>query len=214
LPEVSVGTCARCGATFNRPPSSLARVTSNYCSSACRVADTGAARQAKMIEARRGKKPHNFARVELACLECGKHFAVPPCLAESRKFCSKACSYVRRSTHKPVRHFLQTIGGESRYRHIRVAEELLGRSLTPTEVVHHVDGKAGDDSPANLVVLERTQHTSIHSIQRHHSCHFSAEDLLRRFPNAIWLGQLADRLAVGGLPVTLKLLDKQDAAPL
>lgn len=49
------------------------------------------------------------------------------------------------------------------YEHHVVAEEMLGRSLKDFEVVHHLDGNKKNNSPDNLLVLERDQHTKLHA---------------------------------------------------
>lgn len=52
--------------------------------------------------------------------------------------------------------------GRKRRTHRVVAEELLGRPLLPTEVVHHRDGNGQNNAPENLVVLgSQRQHASI-----------------------------------------------------
>lgn len=52
--------------------------------------------------------------------------------------------------------------GKKRRTHRVVAEQLLGRPLLPTEVVHHRDGDGQNNAPENLVVLSsQRQHASI-----------------------------------------------------
>lgn len=46
--------------------------------------------------------------------------------------------------------------------HILVAEQALGRQLLRTEVVHHVDGMTLHNSPENLEVMTRAEHTAHH----------------------------------------------------
>jgi hypothetical protein len=43
------------------------------------------------------------------------------------------------------------------YEHRVVMEEMLGRKLTNTEVVHHLDGNGENNSPANLMLFENTR---------------------------------------------------------
>ena len=63
-----------------------------------------------------------------------------------------------------------------------------GVALAVSENVHHINGDKRDNSRLNLIVLQRGQHSAIHCIQRYRGCHFSAQDILAKFPNAVWLG--------------------------
>ena len=49
------------------------------------------------------------------------------------------------------------------YEHILVAEKKLGRELRPDEVVHHLDTLKSNNTPSNLLVLEKSQHPVIHA---------------------------------------------------
>lgn len=47
--------------------------------------------------------------------------------------------------------------------HIIVAENMLGRSLKDDEEVHHINFNKKDNSPENLLVCNRQEHTLIHT---------------------------------------------------
>lgn len=50
--------------------------------------------------------------------------------------------------------------------HVLVAESLLGRKLSPGEVVHHIDGNRSNNDPANLYVCRDVKHhAEIHRTQ-------------------------------------------------
>ena len=57
-------------------------------------------------------------------------------------------------------------GGEM-YEHRLVAEEMLGRPLTETEVVHHINEVKWDNRPENLMVLQdQGAHNRLHGLLR------------------------------------------------
>ncbi len=48
------------------------------------------------------------------------------------------------------------------FEHALVAEKMLGRELTPGEVVHHIDGNKQNNDPSNLDVMTTEQHNLCH----------------------------------------------------
>lgn len=46
--------------------------------------------------------------------------------------------------------------------HRAVMEEILGRPLRPSEVVHHKDGNKSNNAPANLEVMSQSEHVRLH----------------------------------------------------
>ena len=46
--------------------------------------------------------------------------------------------------------------------HRLIAEDVLGRRLERTEVVHHINGRRADNSPENLCVMDRLDHDGYH----------------------------------------------------
>lgn len=49
--------------------------------------------------------------------------------------------------------------------HVVVMEGLIGRRLVNGEVVHHIDGDKGNNSIENLMLMTRSEHTSLHRQQ-------------------------------------------------
>lgn len=60
---------------------------------------------------------------------------------------------------------LGTYRKNRRYEHREVAEKHLGRKLTHTEQVHHLDGNKANNDIRNLIVIERGFHQKIHAIK-------------------------------------------------
>lgn len=49
-----------------------------------------------------------------------------------------------------------------RHEHRVVAEQMLGRSLRPGEIVHHIDGNKHNNDPSNLQVMTQSAHIREH----------------------------------------------------
>ena len=53
-----------------------------------------------------------------------------------------------------------------RHTHRIVAERMLGRSLLPDEIVHHIDGNKRNNNPKNLAVMTQSEHARLHAKQK------------------------------------------------
>jgi hypothetical protein len=60
--------------------------------------------------------------------------------------------------------YLRVTRGEHKGRllHDVLVEQSLGRPIEPHECVHHIDRDKGNNDPANLLLMTRAEHTSLH----------------------------------------------------
>jgi hypothetical protein len=139
-------TCTRCGRSFPLVPSWQRRDDGLFfCSRAC---------------------SDNSQRELRSCLKCGQEFS---CVSSSdQQYCSRKCA-----TPMPLLHEVLGVAGYRRlqcgptliYEHVLVAEKRLGRALTDSECVHHVNGDKGDNRPGNIMVFA----SDADHIRFHHS---------------------------------------------
>jgi hypothetical protein len=156
--------CKACGKTFLGKvfPS---RPVSKYCSRACANAGHSTSMTVTKI-----------------CPTCGVSFtAVDYVYRQAKDYCSQQCwlkkhnnpernaEAGRMGRHKIRAAQVDTGKGVSyrkfygRHEHRVVAEKIIGRALLPNEVVHHIDGDRRNNSPENLRVMDREEHTRLHS---------------------------------------------------
>ena len=72
-----------------------------------------------------------------------------------------------KDTHGYIRVKVKAGAGRWEKEHKIIAEKMMGRELLVGEVVHHVNGKRDDNTPENLVVMDRVKHQSCHRKLEH-----------------------------------------------
>jgi hypothetical protein len=62
----------------------------------------------------------------------------------------------------PAGYVVEWADGRQVRQHRLVAEKMLGRSLLPSEHVHHRNGQKEDNRPENLEVVDNSSHVHLH----------------------------------------------------
>lgn len=137
--------CLECGKPFQRYVSLMSNPDRPYCSRAC----VGAAK-------RHGSTVY--------CAMCDtpfyRHFAEQDIGAKLRQFCSRSCHMEWRAINRKASTYPKK---GAQHIHRRIAEQYLGRSLQPSEVVHHIDLDKHNYDPSNLAVLpNQAYHARVH----------------------------------------------------
>ncbi len=125
--------------------------------------------------------------VKTKCDLCGKEISMPPSQYKRSKehFCSRQCHMQKMNAElNPTRMTpevrwklseLRSGSGEGvtykrrdgRHEHRIVAERVIGRSLAPGEVVHHINGDKRDNRPENIMVFKnQAEHARWHAQHR------------------------------------------------
>jgi len=106
----------------------------------------------------------------LICAVCSNVFRVKVYRAQTAKYCSFRCKQRAAARAAGVVIAAKTRGTgvagyvkrNGRHEHRLVAEAMIGRRLSPSEVVHHIDGNRHNNDPKNLQVITQSEHIALH----------------------------------------------------
>lgn len=112
------------------------------------------------------------------CKQCGKKYTVIPSRLLKTKFCSRSCrsiytGFLRSQRAKPrlstqgyffVKNATHHRANKQGYAKVAdiVLEDKIGRKLKPNEVAHHIDINKQNDSPDNLLLVDKSEHSVLH----------------------------------------------------
>lgn len=139
--------CLNCGMLVTRKPR---RKIQKFCSFACSCAY------------------RSKGRSEKQCPMCGKLFGadLSPAQLERAMYCSRTCSNHRTFNPTTTRYHSTSVNGKSTPVHRAVMEAHLGRRLSTSEFVHHINGDKQDNRLENLEVMDPKSH-AVHHLQKH-----------------------------------------------
>jgi hypothetical protein len=115
---------------------------------------------------------------EFTCIACGKKYFVTKVRFQKTKYCSRSClakihlkqfaKFRFQPTGEPPHIYKQLVtpDGRSMREHRWVMEQAIGRRLTSSEHVHHIDGNPKNNTISNLVILSNSEHQKVHLKER------------------------------------------------
>jgi len=107
---------------------------------------------------------------ERSCEVCKESFMS---IGNRSRLCSTKCTNINNSgsnnhnhkgesTHDHQGYVIKHVDGRRVREHRKILEDLLGRRLSPKEVVHHINNRKTDNRLNNLVLVSHQQHIEIH----------------------------------------------------
>jgi hypothetical protein len=122
-------------------------------------------------------RSNNRKHRDRPCSHCGKSFRPKH---QASRYCSRSCAWSNNGKNQQrvteswwldqkgyLQGFVRVNGIKKRVKQHRwIIERHLGRTLLPTEDVHHINGNKTDNSIENLQVIDHGSHSSISNVRR------------------------------------------------
>jgi len=102
-------------------------------------------------------------------------------------------------------------GGGSVPEHVIVVERAQGTKVQPDQSVHHVDGDKLNNSPSNLIVMSRSEHSRLHAIWRSLDDPSKKRRIKRKFESLDASEPLKMRTSILALLMTIRQPTADDA---
>lgn len=166
----AVKECICCGKQFKifKCAENSTAIIYNVCSNKCKISAQN--KQKKEIKERKRK----------VCQNCKKIYFASATKPKVYSFCSQKCSKVyMKGTRSPfykgipyknkAGYLVKNYGDGKgqQYVHRVEAEKKIGRRLKKNEVVHHADGNRTNNCFNNLIIMDKIEHDTMHTIRRH-----------------------------------------------
>jgi S-adenosylmethionine:tRNA-ribosyltransferase-isomerase (queuine synthetase) len=106
----------------------------------------------------------HFRQIKKYCEICGKRLVLNNTRDIKRKrFCSKKC--VQKQAMITIGYLIRYSRKIKRreFKHVTIAEQVLGRELIGSECVHHINMIKTDNRRSNLLICDHSYHKWLHS---------------------------------------------------
>jgi hypothetical protein len=135
------------------------------------------------------KKRGRYNYGKSKCVACGVDIIL---WSKEQLFCKKCGNGSLNSSEVIINPYSNSGGGGYCWLHRRIAERVLQRKLQTNEVVHHLDENPQNNELTNLVLLSRSEHTSLHRfLQKHRAVSFMKDKKgwndSREFLTNLWI---------------------------
>ena len=101
-----------------------------------------------------------ITKKKIFCELCGNPINA---FRKSQRFCLCCYRKIQKCSSFQTNGYSNAKGGNYCWLHRKIAESQLKRTLGVNQIVHHLDGNQQNNDITNLLVMRRSDHTSLHS---------------------------------------------------